>query len=305
MFAENVFRLPGRVHVVPSVRLERESERVDETLRPSALAGAAADVRDDRTTPLFGIGVGDDFGRQNETYLSVTQGYRPARFLDIASPYGASAGARASPSRSVSYEAGVHGTPVAGLFYDAGLFWVEVRDRVETLALSPIEEIAHVTGDTRHRGFEGELAYDLLARPDGGRLRLFANLSLLDARFTDSATPGQRGKVPAYAPHVLARYGLTWRGGGRLEASVTALSVGAQFWQDSDAAGVVDGAVLPARIPAYTVVDLELGYRLTRRVKLLFAATNLQDVRYTSRVYQDGVDPAYGRQVRGGLALTF
>ena len=30
VFAENVFRLPGRWHVVPSVRIEREKIRIDE-----------------------------------------------------------------------------------------------------------------------------------------------------------------------------------------------------------------------------------------------------------------------------------
>ena len=305
IFAENVFRLPKRVHLVPSVRLERETERVGETLRPPALSRPLIDVRVGHTVPLFGIGVGNDFGRQNETYFSVTQGYRPVRFLDIASPYRDTTGTKADPSRSVSYEAGVHGTPLKGLFYDAGMFWIEVHDRVETLALSPIEIIAHVTGDTRERGFEGEIAYDLIARPGAGRLRAFANLSLLDARFTSSATPGQIGKVPAYAPHVLARYGLTWRGSKRYEASLTALSVGSQYWQDSDAAGFAAGALIPARIAAHSVVDLDLDYRLSRRVKLLFAATNFFDQRYTSRIYQDGVEPALGRQLHGGLALAF
>ena len=146
VFAENVFRLPYRIHVVPSLRLEHEALAVNETLR-SPVLGPPADVRDTRTVPLFGLGVGNDFGRQNETYLSVTQGYRPVRFLDIAPPRGETYGAAASPSRSVDYEAGVHGTPLKGLFYDAGVFWIEVRDRVETLALNPLESIAHVTGD--------------------------------------------------------------------------------------------------------------------------------------------------------------
>ena len=305
VFAENVWRLPYRIHVVPSVRVEREALAVDESLRPPTLTRPLADARVVHTTPLFGIGVGNDFGTQNETYLSVTQGYRPVRFLDVASPYDDRIGTGTRPSRSVSYEAGVHGTPLKGLFYDAGVFWIEIQDRVETLALNPLETVAHVTGDTRHRGFEGEVAYDLLARPSGGRLRAFANLSLLDARFTSSATPGQAGKVPAYAPHLLARYGLTWRGHDRFEASLTFLSVSSQYWQDSDAAGLVSGALLLARIPAYSVADLTLSYRISRNINLLFSATNLSDTRYTSRIYQDGVEPALRRQLRGGLSVSY
>ena len=301
VFAENVFRLPYRIHVVPSVRLEHEALAVNETLR-SPVLGPLADVRDTRTVPLFGLGVGNDFGRQNETYLSVTQGYRPVRFLDIAPPRGETYGAAASPSRSVDYEAGVHGTPLKGLFYDAGVFWIEVRDRVETLALNPLESIAHVTGDTRHRGFEGEVAYDVGPSVAGGRLRLFADLSLLDARFTSSATPGQAGKTPAYAPHALARYGLTWREPERYVLNATAVSVSSQYWQDSDAA--VPQALVPAQIPGYTVVDLDLDYNFSPKVSLLFALHNLADRRYTSRIYQDGVEPAIGRQIHVGVRVS-
>ena len=301
VFAENVFRLPYRIHVVPSVRLEHEALAVNETLR-SPVLGRPADVRDTRTVPLFGLGVGNDFGRQNETYLSVTQGYRPVRFLDIAPPRGETYGAAASPSRSVDYEAGVHGTPLKGLFYDAGVFWIEVRDRVETLALNPLESIAHVTGDTRHRGFEGEVAYDVGPSVAGGRLRLFADLSLLDARFTSSATPGQAGKTPAYAPHALARYGLTWREPERYVLSATAVSVSSQYWQDSDAAA--PQALVPAQLPGYTVVDLDLDYNFSPKVSLLFALHNLADTRYTSRIYQDGVEPAIGRQIHVGVRVS-
>lgn len=302
VFAENVFRLPHRIHVVPSVRLEHAALAVDETLRAPA-SGPPRDVRDARTVPLFGLGIGNDFGRQNETYFSVTQGYRPVRFLDIAPPRGeTSGGATASPSRSVDYEAGVHGTPLKGLFYDAGVFWIEVHDRVETLALSPLESIAHVTGDTRHRGFEGEVAYEIAPSAGAGRLRLFADLSLLDARFTSSATPGQAGKTPAYAPHVLARYGLTWRGSERYVLSATAVSVSSQYWQDSDAPA--PKAFVPARIPGYTVADLDLDYDLSPRLTLLLAVHDLADTRYTSRIYQDGVEPAVGRQLHAGLRLS-
>ena len=308
LFAENVFRLPYRIHLVPSVRLEHEALRVDETLRADRSSGPPARARSTHDTPLFGIGAGDDFGRQNETYFSVTQGYRPVRFLDIAPPAGLATATRpaaADPSRSVTYEAGVHGTPLRGLFYDAGLFWIEVHDRVETVELTPFESVDHLTGDTRHRGFEGEVSYDLLAARGGAHLTLFANLSLLDARFTASATPGQRGKVPGYAPHALARYGLTWRRTDRFVLSVAAVSVSSQYWRDSDAASGEGASFVPARIPGYTVADLDLDYRLTPRLKLLLGVGDLADTRYTSRVYQDGAEPAPRRRIHGGLGLAF
>jgi len=40
-----------------------------------------------KNIPLFGIGIGNDFGRGNETYLNVSQGFRPLRYFDISSPF--------------------------------------------------------------------------------------------------------------------------------------------------------------------------------------------------------------------------
>ncbi|MEJ0099389.1 MAG: hypothetical protein WDO12_06460 [Pseudomonadota bacterium] len=81
LFAENVFRF-GRFHVLPSVRFEREVIEIHEPLP----AGTRAPINKSfaNNTPLFGLGFGNDFGTGNETYVNVSQGYRPVRFLDVA-----------------------------------------------------------------------------------------------------------------------------------------------------------------------------------------------------------------------------
>jgi Fe(3+) dicitrate transport protein len=307
VFAENVFRLPYRFHIVPSVRLEREEIDIDETVRPPTLVRPLIDVKATRNVPLFGIGLGNDFGNQNETYFSVTQGYRPLRFLDVASPFGnVQPTFIADPSKSVDYEAGVHGTPIKGLFYDAGLFWIDFDNRIETIVLSATDSINQNTGNTRHRGFEGELSYDFLNADISGRhLIAFANLSLLDARFTASDLPNQVGRVPAFAPHVLGKFGVTFRKDHAYDFSVTGVSVGSQFFQDSDLPAGAGASFVPAKVPSYTVVDFAGDYYLTRRVRLLAGVSNLGDERYYDRVFQNGIEPGLGRSVYGGVAFGF
>jgi Fe(3+) dicitrate transport protein len=308
VFAENVFRLPWRFHVVPSVRLEREEVAVDETVRPPFLSRPLLDVDATRNIPLLGIGIGNDFGHQNETYFSVTQGWRPLRFFDVASPFSNVGPANlANNSTSVSYEGGVHGTPVRGLFYDAGLFLIDFDNQIETIVLSPTESVNQNSGDTRNRGFEGEISYDFLAGRLGGRhLTAFANLQLLDARFTKSDLPNQVGRVPAFAPHALGKYGLTFRADGRYSFSVTGVSVSSQFFQDSDLpAGVGTATYVPAKVPAYTVIDFAADWNLTKKLRVLGGVSNIGDRRYYSRVFQNGIEPALGRTAYGGLALGF
>ena len=140
-------------------------------------------------------------------------------------------------------------------------------------------------------------------RLHGQHLEAFASVSLLNAKFTASAIPDQVGKVPAYAPRYLAKAGLTWRVEQRVKLSFTAVSSAAQYWQDSDLPLGSGASYLPARIPAYTVLDLAGDWQLDRHVKLLAGISNLANRRYYDRVWQTGLEPAYGRSWYTGVKL--
>ena len=141
------------------------------------------------------------------------------RYLDIASPFSNfSTTNNPDPTKYLTYEAGVHGWPSVGLYYDVSIFQVNVRDRIESQQLTQTATIDVNTGNTRSRGVELEGHYDLLRLwPDMNsnlHLEAFANASLLDARFTSSIIPGQAGRIPAYAPHGVFKAGLTARESG-------------------------------------------------------------------------------------------
>ena len=307
IFAENVFRLPGRWHIVPSFRLEHEWIRINETVRPPNLVRPLIDQSASRTVPLFGLGAGFDFGRDNETYFSVSQGYRPVRFFDVASPFSnINPGGIPAASKSLSYEAGVHGTPVKGLFYDASLFWIDFANRIETIVISPTESVYENSGNTRHRGFEGEVSYDLLAvRNNGLHLTLLGNISLLDAKFTKSNLANRVGDKPAFAPAVTAKYGITLREDRRFNVSLTGNTVSSQYFQDSDlpVGTIGSAAYIPAKVPAYTVIDLSGDWQLTRTLRALGGITNVLNRRYYNRVFQNGIEPGARRMAYVGLAV--
>ena len=212
VFAENVLRLPHEFHIVSSVRMERERVAVDETIRPSFLSRPLIHEADARNVPLFGLGLGNDFGHGNETYFNVSQGWRPLRYFDMASPFANLVPGHApDPSTSLAWEAGVHGVPVTALYYDVSVFWIDFKNRIEAQHLNATDVIQVNTGDTCSRGLEGQLNYDFLAATAladrGEHLEAFVNASLLNARFTASVIPGQLGKVPAYAPRYLLKAG--------------------------------------------------------------------------------------------------
>jgi Fe(3+) dicitrate transport protein len=304
VFAEAVFRLPYRIHVVPSVRLEDENVTVHETVKPPFLSRPLIDVDANKFIPLFGFGIGNDFGHDNETYFNVSQGWRPLRFFDVGSPFSnIQPGNIANPQKSLSFEAGVHGTPITGLFYDVSLYWIDFTNRIETIVIDPTDSIEQNSGNTRNRGFEGQVSYDFLAGDDGPEhLSVFGNVSYLDATFTASAIPGQVGKTPAFAPKWLGKFGLIWREQGRYSVSLSGVAITSQYFQDSDLPS--PGGLVPAKVPSYATVDVAADYNLTPKLRLIGGVSNLFDEKYYSRVFQNGIEPAPGRAFYAGLALA-
>jgi Fe(3+) dicitrate transport protein len=304
LFAENVFRFKY-FHLVTSARFDHERLSTDETLAPHP---SLVNETYTKNVPLFGIGIGNDFGHGNETYLNISQGFRPLRYLDIASPFGNfSSTNNPDPTKYLTYEAGVHGWPRVGLYYDVSVFQVNVKDRLESQHLTQTETIDVNTGDTRSRGVEFEGHYDLfrLFSTIASNLHLdaFANASLLDARFTSSIIPGQTGKIPAYAPHGVFKAGITAREDEHYKVSVVVNTVGSQFFQDSNQ----PIASTPAHIPTYTVADLAGDYVIAGHFRVLGGISNLANRHYYSRVFLFGgmLEPANDRKFYAGAAYDF
>jgi Fe(3+) dicitrate transport protein len=288
--------------VVTSARFNHEQIESHETVasHPYLVNGSYS-----KNIPLFGFGIGNDFGRGNETYLNISQGFRPIRYLDVASPFGKFTPANnPDPTKYLTYEAGVHGWPILGLYYDASVFQVNVKNSIETLPITPTQSIDVNTGDERVRGVEAESSYDLLrlwpSAPDGEHLTLFANGSYLKAMYTSSLTATQVGNTPPYAPHYVLKGGVTLSAQPGLKLSLIVDAVGAQYFQASDL-GI---GTMPARIPAYTVVDFSGEYRFANHWRVLGGISNLTNLEYYSRVFISGgrIEPALGRQLYAGIA---
>jgi len=261
-------------------------------------------------------GFGNDFGSGNETYFNISQGWRPVRYFDVASPFGNLAPTPANgptPTHVLSFEGGVHGTPIPGLFYDASLFWVNVKDRIESQPIpgDPLNETIDVnTGNTRHRGFEGQIDYDfLIARDPHSRehLSVFANLQLLNAEFTRTRNPALIGNKPAFSPHYLARAGLVYREDKKLKLALSVVSVASQYAQDSNlpfgAAGT--DSFIPAKVPQYTVADFSGDYWVWPQLRLLAGVSNLGDKHYYNRIFSNGIEPGLRRTYYAGFSYEF
>ena len=353
-FVEDLIRI-GSFHIVPSFRLDHENVEVDSTgapwLSPPLPAGSPNigpnTISADHWIPLWGIGLGNDFGKGNETYFNASSGWRPTRFFDIAGTARTTQPGQPIPDpfRSLDIELGVHGTPIKGFWYDVGLFWMEFENRTESINVGGSSTLFFVqnSGNTRHRGVEAEVSYDLLAPfqteivpatttadaksgkdvtvpPPAHPLQLivFSNFQYLDAEFTESEIfiPGSTtqtlvGNAPAYAPEFIWKGGVTFQKEKCFRVTVSGVHVSDQFWADNNrpnpATATTAAAILvPAVIPAYTVFNLSAEVYLAKNVRLFGGISNLADEKYYSRVFLNGlIDPAPRRTGYAGLSVEF
>ena len=203
---------------------------------------------------MLGLGVGNDFGHQNETYFNVSQGWRPVRYFDVASPFSnVQSGRRA---RSVEIVVVGSGRP-----RHAGQGPVLRRQPVLDRLQEPhrddrhlaIESVLQNSGDTRHRGFEGESPTTCSrARNNGLHLEAVRQCQLARRQIHPAAISptGSATRRPS-RPSVTAKYGVSLRRDGRYKLSLTGATVSSQYFQDSDlpVGSPASANYIPAKVP--------------------------------------------------------
>ena len=115
------------------------------------------------------------------------------------------------------------------------------------------------------------------------------------------------GNIPAFAPSVLFKGGITVSKEKTFDVSLFAVYVADQYGLDSNQP-VFTGPVqtVPAKIPSYYVLNLSADWHITKHLKLIAGISNLTDEKYYSRVFLNGfIQPAPERAGYAGLALEF
>lgn len=306
VFAESIFRF-DRWSLIPALRVESLALDIDETTVSSTIIRDAIDDRFHHTVPLAGIGATYDFLDHGlQAYGNLSQGYRPMRYDDVGNPTSNLIdGNDPDPSKTLSAELGLRGSPVDGLFFDVSVFRIDFSNKIEQIQVSPSEVERVNSGDARHQGIEFATEYDFFAGRDGTHLTAFASVSLLDAEITESVTASLVGNTPAYAPDHIAKLGLIWRAfDDKLKLGLTGTRVDDQYWRDANTATGNVVTFVAAEIPSYQVFDLSGEWKLNEHFSLIGGVNNLADETYTSRVRSDGVEPAAERHAYFGIEVA-
>ena len=286
VFAENKFTF-GKFSITPGIRLENIWQDV-------VKQGSAARKEDTSHVLLGGLGAEYAVNENSAIYGNVSQSYRPATFTEaVPSDVLGDVPNDLEEGKSIEYELGFRSRMNECLTLDASLFLLSFTDQIGKIGTTTAN-----LGDSIHKGMDVSVTTDLLALMGGskdyGSLDWYVNGTLLDAEFTSGPTDGE---TPQYAPDYILRSGLTYAFEEKFKVSLGSTFLGQHFANDTNDA--------PFKIPSYMVWDLTAEYKVHENVRLVAGINNLFDESYFSRVRNDGIDPANGRNFYIGASFEF
>lgn len=303
LFMENLFRF-DKLSVTPGARLEniwqgvKENVNVDKTTVPLA--------NDDQFdfVPLLGLGTAYELSDRLEVYSNISQGYRPKIYTEaVPTGSGQTVNEDLNEGKSWQTDLGFRGNPTPYLFWDASVFYMEFTDQIGSVGSTG--QVIQNVGDARHQGAEVATEVNLIGLADSlndtkytdsvGKVNLFANAMLLDAKFSEGPN---KNKTPQYAPDYIFKTGMEYNYQDKAKVRMAGTFLDDHFANDSNSASFL--------VPSYKVWDLTTEFNVFKDDVSLFAGVNnIFDEQYFARVRSDGIDPADGRNYYGGIKMIW
>jgi Fe(3+) dicitrate transport protein len=276
-FSENIFRITSKLNITPGIRWEYISTNSRGYYHEeySDLAGNVLfeqNVEDNRSSYrnffLAGLGIGYKLNKSIETYVNFSQNYRSINFNDmrIVNP-NSRVDLNLKDESGYSSDIGIRGNIRQLVNFDLSFFLLKYNDRIGSI--QKVDSITYQiyryrtnVSDSRNYGIESFIEADLFKLIAGRDRKLgisvFANYSFITAEYINSQEPSVKdGNRVELVPEQIIRTGLTVSFKGiRLTGQYAYTSE--QFTEATNATlttSAVDGL-----IPAYSVMDLSLGY---------------------------------------------
>ena len=291
-FIENMFQVTDKLAITPGIRYEFIRALSSGYINTSA-TGTINNQQRDRNVLLFGIGAEYTTSPTTNIYANFSQGFRPVLFSELtpsattdvidpniqdASGYNADLGYRGSLFKNI-------------LKFDVGVFRLFYDNRIGTISVDNAPFRTNI-GASMSQGIESYVELDvvrLIIPRSKLNVSLFGNYSFVDARYTRWDNPAIvndplltiEGKHVENAPKHILRSGLTLKYKG-LISTLQYNYVGDVF---TDAINTVDpnSTSTTGKLPAYSLLDLNISYQLKELYQFRAGINNLTDAVYATR----------------------
>lgn len=323
-FTENVFYLSPTLSITPGFRFEYistlakgyyrnivkdlagniiENQRVDESLKRP------------RSFILFGLGTSYKPTELLEVYANLSQNYRSITFNDIRV---------VNPSfvidpnikdeNGFSGDIGFRGKSSGLLSYDISAFAMNYGDRIGEVQFddgSFVKRKRSNIGRALIVGLESYAELNLLRVINGGQENplswsIFANLALINSKYTQSQIAGVKGKQLEFVPDINLKTG-TSLSYNRFKTSLQYSYLSEQFTDATNAVNT-DATGIVGVIPSYYIMDLSASYEY-KFLKFEASVNNLTDNMYFTRRATGypgpGILPSDGRSLFFTVQVKF
>ena len=289
VFIENIFRVTEKLLIIPGIRYEwlEGSAGGSNGLSTTGALIQLQEIQRRRNFVLIGIGSEFHLTNTTEFYANFSQAYRPIQFANLQAPPTTDLiDQDLKDARGYNLDLGYRGKVKNYLQFDLSGFYLQYNNRVGTITpLGANYRLVTNVGASTSKGLETYIEFNPIrafSNSVHADIIFFSSYSYTDARYSSNHQDANtKGKKVENAPQNILRTGLSIGYKGFL--FTTQLShVGAAF---SDA----NNTTTPSTngntgfIPAYTITDLTVSYKFSKKMNIKAGINNLNDTRYFTR----------------------
>lgn len=298
-FSENVFFITDKISITPGVRFEyihtqsegtyQENEyNLANKLKNSTKKSDNQNLS--RSFLLYGLGLSYEPADNFEFYTNISKNYRSVTYSDIRIVNSSSVvDPNIQDENGYTFDLGIRGKWNKKLSYDIGAFSMLYNDRIGLVFDDRARRVRKNIGDAITYGIESfvdwNLASTLNMDIDKYRLSWFVNSAFTGSQYLRSEENNIEGKNVEFIPAVNIKTGLSF-GIKNLLGNVQFTYISEQFTdaENSQKAGAnTNNEGIVGEIPAYSIVDFSLSYKISKHWKLEGGVNNLLNEKYFTR----------------------
>lgn len=316
VFAENIFRLSDKICIIPGIRYEWLEGSASG--RNGYTTGGAEillqNITRSRGFLLAGIGAEYHINSQTEFYANITQAYRPIQFANLQAPPTTDVVDQdLKDAKGYNIDLGYRGKVKDFLQFDVSGYYLQYNNRIGTVTVNATPSYRLITnvGSSISKGIESYIEFNPLrafTKNTKADIIVFTSYAYTHARYgNDHKDAATKGKQVENAPAHIFRGGIT--AGYKGVLFTTQISHVGQTFSDANNTATPTANGNTGLIPAYTVTDLTVSYKFSKKYNVKAGVNNLFDERYFTRraggYPGPGALPADGRTFFLSLGAKF
>jgi Fe(3+) dicitrate transport protein len=293
LFAENLFQISECLAFTPGLRYEFVQNGVSGTIDKPTTGIELNVPNTERNVLLAGIGAEYKTSTSTNIYANFSQAFRPVTFSELTpSATTDSINQNLKDATGFNIDFGFRGTLFKALTFDLGAFYLFYDNRIGTISINGRNLKTNI-GSTVSKGIESFVELDILKLANldvtFGSLNLFANIAIIDARYTRWDDPSAlvdeskdfTGNYVENAPRNINRFGISYKR-KRFSMSCQYNQVGSIFTDALNTEGANSKATI-GKLEGYSLIDISASYLINGKYNVKAGINNLTNEKYATR----------------------